>query len=112
VTIDGIEVGLGTVHSVKGQTHTATLYIESAYYNDGGKMYESQRLAAQFKGERLPQNAGKRVRESAKMVYVGFSRPTHLLAFAVHKERFDQFLNGIDVNTWKIIRAYDEGGSD
>ena len=112
VIIDGIEVGLGTVHSVKGQTHTATLYIESAYYNDGGKMYESQRLAAQFGGERLAQNAGKRVKESARMVYVGFSRPTHLLAFAVHKDRFDQFPNGIDADSWSVVRAYDEGGAD
>lgn len=109
LVFDGIKVGLGTVHSVKGQTHTATIYIESAYFNDGGKMYESQRLAAQFVGERLPQNAGKRVRESAKMVYVGFSRPTHLLAFAVHRERFDQFLSGIDKDTWKVVRAYEDG---
>jgi hypothetical protein len=109
--IGAVEVGLGTVHSVKGQSHTATLYIESAYYNDGGKMYESQRLAAQFGGNRLPQNAGKRVRESARMVYVGFSRPTHLLAFAVHKDRFVQFLTGIDPNSWKIVHAYDEGGA-
>lgn len=101
-------MGFGTVHSVKGQTHTATLYIASAYFNDAGNIYESQRLAAQFRGERLPQNAGKRVRESAKMVYVGFSRPTHLLAFAVHKDRFDQFLNGIDEESWKVFRAYDE----
>lgn len=107
--IGEVEVGLGTVHSVKGQTHTATLYIESAYYNDGGKMYESQRLAAQFRGDRLPQNAGKRVRESAKMAYVGFSRPTHLLAFAVHKDRFDQFLTGIDENSWKVVHVYNEG---
>lgn len=112
LVVDGIEVGLGTVHSVKGQTHTATLYIESAYNSDGGKMYESERLAAQFRGERLPEKARKRVRESAKMVYVGFSRPTHLLVFAVHKIRFDQYLKDINKDTWKIIHAYDERGSE
>ncbi len=110
LTFGGIQIGLGTVHSVKGQTHTATLYIESAYYNDGGKKYESQRLAAQFKGERLRSNAGKRVKESAKMVYVGFSRPTHLLVFAVHKENFESHLSEIDTTRWKVIRAYQEGG--
>lgn len=110
LTFGDIQIGLGTVHSVKGQTHTATLYIESAYFNDGGKMYESQRLAAQFKGERLRTTAGKRVKESAKMVYVGFSRPTHLLVFAVHKENFDSYLTDIDTNHWEVIHA-DQVGS-
>ena len=105
LTFGDIQIGLGTVHSVKGQTHTATLYIESAYYNDGGKMYESQRLAGQFKGERLRSNAGKRVKESAKMIYVGFSRPTHLLVFAVHKENFDSHLSDIDATRWEVVHA-------
>jgi hypothetical protein len=109
LNIFGIDISIGTVHSVKGQTHTATLYLESAYYSDGGKMYESQRLASQFRGQRLPTNAGKRVKESARMIYVGFSRPTHLLAFAVHSDRFDKFLTDIDANSWKIVKADDQG---
>ena len=105
-----IEIGLGTVHSVKGQTHTATLYIESSYYNDGGKMYESQRLATQFKGENLSPNSRKRVKESAKMVYVGFSRPTHLLVFAVHKKNYASYLSDIDSTRWEVISALEERG--
>ena len=109
---DDIEINLGTVHSVKGQTHTATLYIESSYQKDGvganAKRYESQRLADQFKGKRLPSNAGKRVKESARMVYVGFSRPTHLLAFAVHKDRFDAYLSVIDTGVWEIVKLHEE----
>lgn len=106
-----IIVGLGTVHSVKGQTHTATLYIESAYRNDSGRMYESQRLADQFMGKRLNSSAGKHVKESARMVYVGFSRPTHLLVFAVHKENYDSYLSDIDTSKWKIVHA-NEGGNN
>ena len=42
------------------------------------------------------------------MVYVGFSRPTHLLAFAVHKERYDRYLkNDIDTNFWQVITIDD-----
>ena len=102
-----LEIHLGTVHSVKGQTHTATLYLESFYQKDGSgvdaKSYESQRLAAQFKGKKLLPNAKKRVRESARMVYVGFSRPTHLLAFAVHKERFDMYFTDLDTEIWEVV---------
>ena len=105
-----IEIGIGTVHSVKGQTHTATLYIESSYHNDGGKMYESQRLATQFKGENLSPNSRKRVKESAKMVYVGFSRPTHLLVFAVHKKNYDSYLSDLDSTRWEVISAFEERG--
>ncbi len=100
---NGIEVKVGTVHSVKGKTHTATLYMESYYYNDGGKSYESQRLINQIiKRKKLSNGARKRIKQSAKMVYVGFSRPTHLLCFAVHKDRInDDFEN----ENWEIEKA-------
>lgn len=103
-----IEVEIGTVHSVKGRTNTATLYMESYYEKDGrgvnAKSYESQRLANQFKGENINSNAGKRTKQSAKMVYVGFSRPTHLLCFAVHKARCDE--NIFIANGWQISKVY------
>lgn len=90
---DGIKIEVTTVHSAKGQTHTATLYMESYYYQDGkgknAKSYESQRLLEQIKGNKI-ENMNNRGKQSAKMVYVGFSRATHLLCFAVHKDRFGE----------------------
>lgn len=84
-----VEVEVGTIHSIKGQTHTATLYMESYYDKD----YESSRLKKCFNGEehKFSDKPDKDVRkkESLKMVYVGFSRPTHLLCFAVHKKRYN-----------------------
>ncbi|MCK5055236.1 MAG: ATP-dependent helicase [Candidatus Aminicenantes bacterium] len=91
---NGIKVKVGTVHSVKGKTHMATLYMET-YYD---KNYEFPRLTKSFFGEKHNLVIGKknmkgheidvRKKQSTKMVYVGFSRPTHLLCFAVHKDRF------------------------
>ncbi|MBL7186693.1 MAG: ATP-dependent helicase [Phycisphaerae bacterium] len=109
----GIEVHVGTVHSVKGETHTATLYMESYYMKDGrgpkAKSFESQRLKDQFDGKCLPDAAGDRTKQSARMVYVGFSRPTHLLCFAVHKDRFDEskFRN----NGWKVVYAFERANA-
>ena len=108
---DGIKIEVTTVHSAKGQTHTATLYMESYYYQDGRgdnvKSYESQRLLEQIKGNKI-ENMNDRGKQSTKMVYVGFSRPTHLLCFAVHKDRFreDDFKD-----KWEItdITEYVEG---
>jgi hypothetical protein len=102
---EGLKVDLGSVHSTKGQTHTATLYLESYYYNDGGKSYESQRLSNQILGVQIPKNAKKRVKQSSKMAYVGFSRPTHLLCLAVHKSRFESVLSAIDRNLWDVIEV-------
>ena len=104
---DGLEIEITSVHAVKGQTHCATLYLESYFQKDGSganaKSYESQRLAQQFLGNIIQVNVGDRVKQSAKMAYVGFSRPTDLLCVAIHKNRFDSMLSGINRNEWEVI---------
>ena len=104
---NNIQVEVGSIHSVKGQTHTATLYLESYFHASGSgvnsKSYESQRLNDCFLGAAISSSAGKRVKQTAKMAYVGFSRPTHLLCFAVKKNHFEQYLSQIDQEIWEIV---------
>ncbi|MFB9052480.1 UvrD-helicase domain-containing protein [Formosa undariae] len=104
---NGLDIEITSVHAVKGQTHCASLYLESYYHQDGrgvnAKSYESQRLQNQFLGAQILSTVGKRVKESTKMAYVGFSRPTDLLCVAVHRDRFDSFLSEIDRDVWEII---------
>lgn len=104
LTYEGVRVEVATVHRVKGETHTATLYMETFYEKGGGGNYESQRLATQLQGKPLNENMHDLVRQSAKMMYVGFSRPTHLLCFALHESRFQKIAAGICTNTWEIDR--------
>ncbi|MFK8276335.1 UvrD-helicase domain-containing protein [Capnocytophaga cynodegmi] len=99
-----INIEVTNVHSVKGQTHCATLYLESFYHSDGGKSYESERLVNAFLGSFIT-NGKKRIQQSLKMAYVGFSRPTNLLCVAIHKSRFDKHLSDIDKNVWEIINT-------
>lgn len=103
---DDLEIEITSVHAVKGQTHCATLYLESYYQKDGNgtnaKSYESQRLKNQFLGKKLQSNVGDRVKQSAKMAYVGFSRPTDLLCIAIHKDRFENYLSDINTELWQI----------
>jgi DNA helicase-2/ATP-dependent DNA helicase PcrA len=102
---EGIPIEVATVHTSKGQTHTATLYLESFYQRaQGGGNYESERLAEQLKGIPLAAGAHLYVVQSIKMAYVGFSRPTHLLGFAVHKDRFDSKLADLNPDIWQIIQ--------
>lgn len=105
---DGFEIEITSVHAVKGQTHCATLYLES-FYSKGYGNYESERLRNQFVGTQsvsetlnTVKNSHDFIKQSAKMVYVGFSRPTELLCVAIHKDRFDNLLSEINRQEWEI----------
>lgn len=104
VVHDGITIEVNTVHKVKGQTHTATLYLET-FYQKGNANFESQRLSNQFKGIQFAQDSARYAKESARMIYVGFSRPTHLLCFAVEKNRFESKLSDLSTDIWTIVEA-------
>jgi hypothetical protein len=99
---DGLDIEITSVHAVKGQTHCATLYLESYYHSN----YESQRLTNQFLGNNFNDDR-VRHKSSVKMAYVGFSRPTDLLCIAIHKDRFENFLNGISRELWEIVEVPD-----
>ncbi|TBM01067.1 hypothetical protein EYY93_09620 [Hafnia paralvei] len=125
----------GTIHSVKGQTHSATLYLET-YFK---KNYESSVLKEFFEGKscidiinsirddinnieieitKLKNGYGEKTRKAkiktlqvrmalveryAKMMYVGFSRPQHLLCFAIDESRYNQLQ--IDTTLWDVINV-------
>lgn len=101
LNLHGFDIDISTIHSVKGETHTATLYLET-FYQNGNDNYESQRLSDQFKFLNFNKTQ-KYHKQSSKMAYVGFSRPTNLLCFAVCNERFNAHLNDIDREKWTII---------
>ena len=94
--ITGLKVEIDTVHSAKGETHLATLYVETFY----SKKHESDRLSKCFCGQgNIFSN--KTEKETAKIAYVAMSRPTHLLCFALRQVRFNAIKDKID--GWEII---------
>lgn len=104
-----LEIEITSVHAVKGQTHCATLYLES-FFDRGYGNYESERLRNQFLGTQtitqtlatIP-NSHDKIIQSTKMAYVGFSRPTNLLCIAIHKNRFDSHFSDINRDKWEVI---------
>ncbi len=102
----GIEIA--SVHSVKGQTHCATMYVETAYSRP---VYEILKIKSSIKPknpntnpffkERHKCNA-TRDREALKMMYVGFSRPTHLLCFAALEENVKDDLEKFRNAGWMV----------
>lgn len=95
-----------SVHSVKGETHTTTMYVETFYQKFvGGGSYESQRLTNPFDLNPLSLNPHDYVLQSMKMVYVGFSRPTHLLCFAVHIDRSKNLITKNVEDCWEVLQV-------
>lgn len=95
---DNVRIEIGTVHSVKGQTHTATLYLETFFQ---GK-YESEYLKNMFESTDI-NSSGVYIKQAMKMSYVGFSRPTHLFCMAIHKDRLESTLENMNKELWEII---------
>lgn len=82
---DNIDIEVSTVHAVKGETHAATLYLET-FYN---RHHESDRLAEQFKGVSYT-GTDEDTLKNLRVIYVGMSRPRYLLCVAIQKDRFSK----------------------
>ncbi len=90
-------IEINSVHAVKGQTHCATMYVETAYKQpiyETLKIKELSRNKSKKKQDKKtdpflfePHSCeGLEAKNALKMMYVGFSRPTHLLCFAALKD--------------------------
>lgn len=92
----GINVEVATIHGVKGETHTATLYLETFYYGCDIKQILNN-IQKNVDGDRHIQRL--------KMAYVGMTRPTRLLCVAAHRDSIsgnEKFLQGMG---WRIMKV-------
>ncbi|MDY0129852.1 MAG: UvrD-helicase domain-containing protein [Methanosarcina vacuolata] len=98
---EDISIEVATVHSVKGETHTATLYLETFNYE-----YDIETII-----DYLRKSSGKpskRQTKALKMAYVGMTRPTFLLCVAAHKDSVsgnEEYLRGMG---WEIREVKNE----
>jgi superfamily I DNA/RNA helicase len=73
---NGIEINVGTIHSVKGQTHSATLLFSN---EENGKQDVQHTM----------DNTKKLTPEFKKRIYVASSRAKHLFVFAIEKTAYN-----------------------
>ena len=78
-----MEIPSATVHSVKGETHAATLFLETLYHK-----YDSEYIADALCGDVFRGN--KYAKSAVKVAYVAMSRPKYLLAYAIHRSRYSK----------------------
>lgn len=74
-----VDIRLGSVHSMKGQTHLATLLLNTYWYD-----HSSKRMLPWLLGEKVNLNgAGDRDRTRMLQTYVAMTRPSHLVCLAI-----------------------------
>ena len=93
---DGIRIQLNTVHGVKGETHDATLYLETQHQ----KSSDLRRIMPLFDGKTLPN--GDIYERSRRCVYVGLSRPCQLLCVAMRADTYKGHEDSF-ANDWKVV---------
>lgn len=109
-------IDISTVHSVKGTTHCATMYIETFYEGEyeSGHLFKIKKKATKkrpieyYKNPLLNEKVdseklGVYAKQAIRMMYVGFSRPTHLLCYATWKSNWnDTTLQKMKDIGWEI----------
>jgi len=96
-----LPIRLDSIHGVKGETHAATLVVETfAMQHDLKELLPV--LTSQKHGSQLKDS----LRSHCKRLFVAMSRPTHLLCLAIWAEH----INGtqaaaLERNGWKVVRC-------
>lgn len=112
-----VQVRLGSIHSVKGETHTATLVLESYFHKHHLNELKPWLLGEReggfrqsVRGKTVPE--GTRMLGRLKLHYVAMTRPTHLLCLAMRKNAFsDPELERLTRRGWKIVDCCADEGS-
>ena len=109
LVFNDIKVNLDSIHAVKGETHKATLILESNKKGEHSKTKDISNifdfLVGRFNRE-LTSN--KEVNNALKLIYVGISRATHLVAVAVNKENLSDYENQKQLaisKGWKVVEV-------
>jgi len=100
-----VQIRVGSIHSVKGETHTATLVLDT-YFHD----HHLQALKPWLLGQKVGKGReGVRLQARLKQHYVAMTRPTHLLCLAM-KDTFSQVETvTLKQRGWRVARIGDDG---
>jgi DNA helicase-2/ATP-dependent DNA helicase PcrA len=79
-----VDISLGSIHSVKGQTHLATLVLSTHWHE-----HSSEQILEWLLGTKVNDNgAGHRDRRRLLQTYVAMTRPTHMICLALRRSTF------------------------
>lgn len=94
-----VEIRIGSIHSVKGRTHTATLVLET-FWKDSKKRHNLELLLPWLRGLKTGGiNEGVQQQSRLKVHYVAATRPTHLLCLAMKRSSFEDDEGNLNQST-------------
>lgn len=94
-----VHIKFGSIHSVKGQTHTATLVLETFWHDHNLDSLKEWLVGTRCNGS----NIGVRDTCRFKLHYVTMTHPTHLLCLAMKANTFtDKEIPALQEHGWKI----------
>lgn len=99
---DGITVQLSTVHRVKGETHDATLYLETDHKNGS----DLKRIMPLLENKSFHYEGVHE--KSRRCAYVGLSRPRSLLCVAMREKTYEGHEAAFEED-WKVVRLDQTG---
>jgi DNA helicase-2/ATP-dependent DNA helicase PcrA len=96
-----LDIRLGSIHSVKGQTHLATMVLNTYWH-----AHSSQQMLPWLLGTKI-NKSGAGVRDCKRLLqtYVAMTRPSHLICFAIPR-----FIFGDDQTVARHIATLVERG--
>lgn len=99
--VEGRDIGIevDTIHSVKGETHAATLILETKFHeNDVHQMLDY------IIGIKNAAPTGVRKPKFMKQLYVAMTRPKHLIGIAIDESRFPEEKREAAISGgWKVV---------
>lgn len=104
-----VSIQAGSIHSVKGQTHTATLVLETFFHKHNLELLLPW-LTREKHG--CDKSVGKQQRDRLKLHYVAMTRPTHLLCLAMKKDVLnDEHIDAIRKRGWQLLQVQQDGNT-
>jgi hypothetical protein len=97
-----VDIRVGSIHSIKGETHTATLVLDTFYY-----AHNLVQLKPWICGHRSGWKKEDGQQSRLKIHYVAMTRPTHLLCLAMKRDAFENSDGQLDE---KLLRDLEHHG--
>jgi hypothetical protein len=99
-----VVIPIDTVHGIKGETHTATLYLETKYYKSSIEYFCKELVSKRDSKE----SASQRKNQALKIAHVAFSRPTHLLCISMGKSTYKKICNCLSDDVFEVLELFDD----
>lgn len=101
-----VAIRIGSVHSVKGESHTATLVLETFWYDHN--LESIREWICDY--PKKPTKCGRRIQNRLRIHYVAMTRPSHLLCLAMKRSSFENsegtlrkdLLAGMEERGWQM----------